>query len=97
MRNWDSVDEIGSGDSCTISKDKKDAREVCDRLDIPMVEIEFMKEYWNDVFLPFLESYQSGIETPNPDVYCNRHIKFDAFLKFAMNSVGADYMATGHY
>ncbi len=97
MSNWDSTDEVGSGDWCTMSQDKKDAREVCDRLDIPMVEVEFMKEYWNEVFLPFLESYQSGIETPNPDVYCNRHIKFDAFLKYAMGTVGADYMATGHY
>ena len=97
MSNWDSTDEVGSGDWCTISQDKKDAQEVCDRLDIPMVEVEFMKEYWNDVFVPFLESYQSGIETPNPDVYCNRHIKFDAFLKYAMDTVGADYMATGHY
>lgn len=97
MTNWDSSDEVGVGDRCSISKDKSDAREVCDRLGIPLVEVDFVKEYWNEVFQPFLHSYQTGLETPNPDVYCNRHIKFDAFLKFATDKLGVDFMATGHY
>ena len=97
MTNWDSSDEVGVGDRCRIDKDKNDAREVCDRLGIPLVEVDFVKEYWNDVFQPFLHSYQTGRETPNPDVYCNRHIKFDAFLKYATDKLGVDFMATGHY
>jgi tRNA-uridine 2-sulfurtransferase len=97
MTNWDSSDEVGIGERCSISKDKTDAWEVCQRLNIPLVEVDFVKEYWNDVFVPFLSSYQSGQETPNPDVYCNRFIKFDAFLKYATKKLDVDFIATGHY
>ena len=61
-----------------------------------MYKISFSKGYWNDVFLPFLEGYQTGVETPNPDVHCNRFIKFQRFQLFA-KTLGADKIATGHY
>lgn len=56
-----------------------------------------MKEYWNEVFAPFLDSYKTGIETPNPDAFCNRFVKFNHFQKFVKNKLGIDTIATGHY
>jgi tRNA (5-methylaminomethyl-2-thiouridylate)-methyltransferase len=97
MRNWDERDEIGDDSVCTVSQDRKDMQELCIHLNIPFVEVDFVKEYWNAVFVPFLESYQSGIETPNPDVFCNKHIKFNALRHHVFNNMQVDYLATGHY
>jgi tRNA-specific 2-thiouridylase len=92
MKNWDEKDEEGN---CTSTYDYEDASRVCDQIDIPCYTINFVKEYWDRVFTYFLEEYKRG-RTPNPDVICNKEIKFRAFLDYALK-VGADYIATGHY
>ena len=92
MKNWDETDENGE---CTAAEDFDDVRSVCDCIGIPYYSVNFTEEYWQRVFTYFLEEYKSG-RTPNPDVLCNREIKFAAFKDFAL-STGADYMATGHY
>lgn len=61
------------------------------------MQVNFVKEYWNEVFAPFLDSYKTGIETPNPDAFCNRFVKFKHFRKFVTNKLGIDTIATGHY
>jgi tRNA-specific 2-thiouridylase len=91
MKNWDEQQD----DECTAAKDFEDVRDVCDRMDIPYYTVNFEKDYWDKVFLYFLEEYQGG-RTPNPDVLCNQKIKFAAFWDFA-NKIGTDYLATGHY
>ncbi|XP_014473250.1 PREDICTED: mitochondrial tRNA-specific 2-thiouridylase 1 [Dinoponera quadriceps] len=93
MKNWDIRDETGK---CTIEKDYIDAQWVCDKLKIPLVQVDFVKEYWNEVFSDLVEKYQTGY-TPNPDVLCNKNIKFDKFFHFARNKLQADAIATGHY
>ncbi|XP_052283082.1 mitochondrial tRNA-specific 2-thiouridylase 1-like isoform X2 [Dreissena polymorpha] len=93
MKNWDAVNEHGI---CTSDIDREDAKFVCDRLNIPFHEVNFVKEYWNDVFILFLQDLMRG-KTPNPDVLCNKFIKFDAFFKYATETLGADAIATGHY
>ena len=101
MRNWDSQlnnDILGndwSGDICPQEVDYNDAKEVARLLDIPLLRVDFIKEYWDHVFTYFLDEYKKG-RTPNPDIMCNKYIKFDSFLKFAKKN-GADYVATGHY
>ncbi len=101
MRNWDSLannDFLGNpnqGPLCPQEADYEDAKKVAEKLDIPLLRVDFIEEYWNDVFLYFIKEYQAG-RTPNPDVFCNKYIKFDAFWNFAM-SHHVDYMATGHY
>ena len=102
MRNWDSMtnnDILGNpnneDDICPQEKDYNDAKSVADALGIELYRIDFVKEYWDHVFTYFLEEYKKG-RTPNPDILCNKYIKFDSFLKFAM-SKGVDYVATGHY
>ncbi len=102
MRNWDSMlnnDFLGNpnsnADICPQEKDYNDAKKVADQLGIQLYRIDFVKEYWDNVFTYFLEEYKKG-RTPNPDILCNKYIKFDAFMKFAM-SKGAEYVATGHY
>lgn len=102
MRNWDSMinnDIIGNpnldDDICPQEKDYNDAINVCQKLDIPLHRVDFVKEYWDYVFTYFLEELKA-CRTPNPDVMCNRYIKFDMFLKEALK-LGADYIATGHY
>ena len=75
--------------------DYEDAKEVAKKLGIELLRIDFIKEYWDYVFSYFLEEYNKG-RTPNPDIFCNKYIKFDAFLKFAKDQ-GCDYIATGHY
>lgn len=92
MKNWDETDPNGV---CTSQDDYDDVQRVCDRLDIPYYTVNFEKEYWERVFTYFLEEYQKG-RTPNPDVMCNKEIKFKAFLEKAL-SFGAQYLATGHY
>ena len=102
MRNWDSVinnDYLGNpnldNDICPQEVDYNDAVEVCKKLDIPLHRVDFVKEYWDNVFTYFLDELNQG-RTPNPDVMCNKYIKFDAFFKKA-KELGADYIATGHY
>lgn len=91
MKNWD--EEIGG--ECTAERDFEDVRGTCDILDIPYYSVNFEKEYWDRVFKLFLDEYARG-RTPNPDVLCNKEIKFNAFLDFAYKS-GAEMFATGHY
>lgn len=92
MKNWDEKDENGV---CTAEKDYEDVRRVSTQLDIPYYTVNFTKEYWDRVFTYFLDEYKKG-RTPNPDVMCNKEIKFKAFLDHALK-LGADYIATGHY
>ena len=92
MKNWEEQDENGA---CTAEEDWRDVRDVCDLIGIPYYSVNFAKEYWDRVFSYFLKEYRAG-RTPNPDVLCNREIKFRAFLDFAM-TLGAARMATGHF
>ncbi|MGI6527623.1 MAG: tRNA 2-thiouridine(34) synthase MnmA [Caldicoprobacterales bacterium] len=92
MKNWDEPDENGV---CTATEDYEEAVRVCNQLEIPYYSVSFVKEYWDRVFTYFLEEYKKG-RTPNPDVLCNKEIKFKMFLDYAMK-IGADYLATGHY
>lgn len=92
MKNWDDTDEDGF---CTAEEDFKDAVAVCNQIGIPYYSINFEKEYYERVFKYFLDEYKIG-RTPNPDIMCNKEIKFKAFLDFAKD-LGADYLATGHY
>lgn len=93
MKNWDEKDEVGQ---CLSDRDMEDAKFVCQHIGIPFQEVNFVKDYWNEVFSPFLKEYQNG-NVPNPDIVCNRHIKFNVFQKYAMKQFSADAMATGHY
>lgn len=93
MKNWEEQDDSGL---CTATEDYDDVRRVCDAIDIPYYTVNFAKEYYNSVFSYFLEEYKKG-RTPNPDVLCNREIKFKRFLEYALRVVGGDYLATGHY
>jgi tRNA-uridine 2-sulfurtransferase len=92
MKNWDDTDEFGV---CTATEDYNDVIRVCNQIGIPYYGVNFEKQYWDKVFTYFLDEYKAG-RTPNPDVMCNKEIKFKAFLEHAMN-LGADYLATGHY
>ena len=92
MLNWEENDENGC---CTAEEDYADVRRVCGLLDIPYYTVNFAKEYMDRVFSYFLAEYKAG-RTPNPDVLCNREIKFGPFLQEAKR-LGADYIATGHY
>ena len=92
MKNWEEDD---SEAYCAAAEDLADARAVADRLGIPLHTVNFASEYWDRVFAHFLAEYRSG-RTPNPDVLCNREIKFKAFLEHAL-TLGADAIATGHY
>jgi tRNA-specific 2-thiouridylase len=93
MNNWDEKDELGV---CQGDKDWQDVQKIGQILKMPVERVSLAKEYWNDVFQPFLAAYQHGL-TPNPDVWCNRYIKFDAFQKLCLNRFGTSRMATGHY
>lgn len=92
MKNWDEDDGT---DYCTAMEDLADAKAVCQELGIELHEANFAAEYWDNVFSHFLEEYRLG-RTPNPDVLCNREIKFNVFARYA-EVLGADLVATGHY
>jgi len=93
MKNWEEDD---TDEYCAASQDLEDAQVVCDKLGIKLHTINFATEYWDNVFEYFLAEYKAG-RTPNPDIMCNKEIKFKAFLEFACEDLGADYIATGHY
>lgn len=102
MRNWDSYSDgemkgapVGKTGICPQEEDYLDAKAVCDKLNIPLYRKDFVKEYWDYVFTYFLDELKKG-RTPNPDIMCNKYIKFDMFAKEA-RKLGADYIATGHY
>ena len=102
MRNWDSFannDILGNptiqDDACPQEQDYADAKKVADQLGLELLRVDFVKEYWDDVFSVFLEEYRRG-RTPNPDILCNKHIKFKAFFNYA-RQMGFDTVATGHY
>lgn len=93
MKNWDEYDETGK---CSGEKDQRDAENVCKQLSIPFHTVSFIKEYWHNVFEKMLADYANGF-TPNPDVLCNREIKFNMLTKFVFDELKADFLATGHY
>ena len=102
MRNWDSAansDILGNptvnDDVCPQEVDYMDAKAVADQLGIKLHRVDFVQEYWDRVFMYFLDEYKAG-RTPNPDIMCNKEVKFKAFLDYAMN-LGCDYIAMGHY
>ena len=102
MRNWDAMinnDVLGNptlGENiCPQEQDYNDALDVCNALGIKLHRVDFVKEYWDNVFTYFLDELKKG-RTPNPDIMCNKYIKFDYFVKYA-KKLGADYIATGHY
>ena len=102
MRNWDSSinNDINGNPTlnnniCSQEQDYNDALNVCEKLGIKLHRIDFIKEYWDYVFTYFLDELKKG-RTPNPDIMCNKYIKFDMFKKEA-DKLGADYIATGHY
>ncbi|RNF52931.1 tRNA 2-thiouridine(34) synthase MnmA [Marinomonas hwangdonensis] len=92
MKNWDEDDGT---EYCTAKDDLADAQAVSDKLGIKLHTANFAAEYWDNVFEHFLAEYKAG-RTPNPDILCNKEIKFKAFLEYAM-ALNADYIATGHY
>jgi len=92
MKNWDEDDGT---EYCTAMTDLADAEQVCQLLGIPLHTANFAAEYWDNVFSHFLHEYQQW-RTPNPDILCNREIKFEQFVRYA-ETLGADYIATGHY
>lgn len=102
MKNWDSAlnkDVLGNpdlaADLCPQEKDYQDAKNVAEKLGIELHRVEFIEEYWRDVFTDFLDEYKKG-RTPNPDILCNKHIKFDAFARHA-ERFAPDAIAMGHY
>ncbi len=93
MKNWEEDD---TDEYCAAAQDLEDAQAICDKLNIKLHTINFATEYWDNVFEYFLQEYKAG-RTPNPDIMCNKEIKFKAFLEFACEDLGADLIATGHY
>ena len=92
MRNWHEKDDSGC---CTADEDFYDVRSVCAKIGVPYYSVDFADEYYDRVFRQFVDEYKKG-RTPNPDVLCNREIKFAPFVEQA-RKMGADYIATGHY
>ena len=92
MKNWEDDDDDGY---CAAAEDLADAQSVCDALGVKLHSVNFAAEYWDRVFAHFLDEYRAG-RTPNPDILCNKEIKFRAFLEYAQH-LGADKIATGHY
>lgn len=93
MKNWEEDD---NGKYCHSANDLQDAQSVCDVLKITLHKVNFANEYWNNVFIKFIKNIKLG-KTPNPDILCNKEIKFKVFMKFAKENLLADYIATGHY
>ena len=102
MQNWDSAlnndfaDPLLNEEKCQAALDYEDAKLVAEKIGIPIYRVNFVEEYWNDVFEKFLADYKNGL-TPNPDVFCNKYIKFKAFLDYAKKEFDCDYIAMGHY
>ncbi len=104
MRNWDSVannDILGNKNietqsKCPEEQDWEDAQAVAKKLDIEIHRVDFIKEYWDNVFKYFIKEYKLG-RTPNPDILCNKYIKFKSFLDYALDELGGEYIAMGHY
>ncbi|TPE57532.1 tRNA 2-thiouridine(34) synthase MnmA [[Mycoplasma] falconis] len=103
MRNWDSFannDFLGNEDInqdvCPQEQDYLDAKAVANQLGIKLHRADFVAEYWNNVFSYLIEEYKNG-RTPNPDIFCNKYIKFKSFADYAFNKLNADYIAMGHY
>ena len=104
MKNWDQSlnnDVLGNpginDDVCTEERDFNDAKKVCDHLGLKIHRVDFAQEYWDKVFKYFLEEYKKG-RTPNPDLFCNKYIKFGDLLEYVEKNFGDDwYLATGHY
>lgn len=92
MKNWDDTNDSGV---CTATEDYQDVAKVASEIGIPYYSVNFEKEYWDRVFTYFLDEYKNG-RTPNPDVMCNKEVKFKAFLDYALE-IDADYVAMGHY
>ncbi|XP_022202502.2 mitochondrial tRNA-specific 2-thiouridylase 1 [Nilaparvata lugens] len=93
MKNWDQLEEQGY---CKSDIDEEDAKWVCNKLGIQFRAVNYVKEYWNSVFSEIVQQYCNGF-TPNPDILCNKHIKFGKFYDYARNVLDCDYIATGHY
>jgi len=93
MKNWEEDDGT---EYCTAMEDLADAQQVSDKLGIELKTVNFASEYWDEVFEVFLSEFKAG-RTPNPDILCNKHVKFKAFLNYAIEDLGAEYIATGHY
>ncbi|PKM34285.1 MAG: tRNA 2-thiouridine(34) synthase MnmA [Gammaproteobacteria bacterium HGW-Gammaproteobacteria-10] len=93
MKNWEEDDGT---EYCTAMADLADAQQVCDKLGIELKTVNFAAEYWDEVFEVFLSEFKAG-RTPNPDILCNKHVKFKAFLDYALEDLGAEHIATGHY
>lgn len=93
MKNWEEDD---TKEYCAAAADVADAEAVCDSIGIPLYTVNFSSEYWDNVFAHCLQEYYAG-RTPNPDVLCNKEIKFKIFLDYAQQQLGADLIATGHY
>ncbi len=93
MKNWEEDDGT---EYCTAMEDLADAQQVCEKLGIELKTVNFAAEYWDEVFEVFLSEFKAG-RTPNPDILCNKHVKFKAFLNYAVEDLGAEFIATGHY
>ncbi len=93
MKNWEEDD---TDEYCSAAQDLADAYAVCNKLNIKLHTVNFSAEYWENVFKLFLDEYKAG-RTPNPDILCNKELKFKAFLEFAEEDLGADFISTGHY
>ena len=102
MQNWDPAlnndlaDPYIDNEICQAEEDFKDAEAVANKIGIPIHRVNFVKEYWDNVFEYFLREYKLG-RTPNPDIFCNKYIKFKAFLEYAIENFDCDYIAMGHY
>ena len=96
MQNWEKHQDDDSTQKCANDQDLEDATYVCQQLDIRLHVVDFIKEYWTKVFEPFLDDYQEGL-TPNPDILCNKYVKFDALMKHCHERLNTEYLATGHY
>ncbi|MFV0287834.1 MAG: tRNA 2-thiouridine(34) synthase MnmA [Mycoplasmatales bacterium] len=102
MQNWDPAlnndlaDPYVDKEVCQAEEDFQDAKAVCDTLNIKLHRVNFVQEYWDKVFMYFLEEYKKGY-TPNPDIFCNKYIKFKSFLDYALENFACDYIAMGHY